>query len=135
MSDLKRCPFKLVWPTNNEISMYIIQIVNSLQKWRPQFLCRSNEKNYTVFNLEKGRCFHANDEIKGSRIPLWFEHAQLFKWFVIWTYCGRRCLAALNKFHKSKQNEIERIRGIVLKNFYTCDFDIDYSSEPSSNKL
>ena len=50
-------------------------------------------------------------------------------------YCGRRCLAALNKFHKSQQNEIERIRGIVLKNIYTCDFDIDYSSEPSSNKL
>ena len=28
-------------------------------------------------------------------------------------YCGRRCLAALNKFHKIQQNEI-RIRGIVL---------------------
>ena len=26
-------------------------------------------------------------------------------------YCGRRCLAALNKFHKIQQNEIEGIRG------------------------
>ena len=50
-------------------------------------------------------------------------------------YCGRRCLAALNKFHKIQQNEIERIRGIVLKIIYRCDFDIDDSSEPSSNKL
>ena len=49
--------------------------------------------------------------------------------------CGRRCLAALNKFHKIQQNEIERIRGIVLINIYTCDIDIDSSSEPSSNKL
>ena len=49
--------------------------------------------------------------------------------------CGRQCLAALNKFHKIQQNEIERIQGIVLKNIYTCDFDIDYSSEPSINKL
>ena len=32
---------------------------------RQQFFCRSNEKNFTVFNLEKGRCFHANDQIKG----------------------------------------------------------------------
>ena len=40
-----------------------------------------------------------------------------------------------NKFHKIQQNEIERIRGIVLKIIYTCDFDIDDSSEPSSNKL
>ena len=31
----------------------------------------------------------------------------------IWE-CGRRCLAALNKFHKIQRNEIERIRGIVL---------------------
>ena len=30
-------------------------------------------------------------------------------------YCGRRCLAPLNKSHKIQQNEIERIRGIVLK--------------------
>ena len=51
------------------------------------------------------------------------------------TFCGRRCLAALNKFHKIQQNEIEQIRGIVLINIYTCDIDIDSSSEPSSNKL
>ena len=49
--------------------------------------------------------------------------------------CGRRCLAALNKFHKIPQNEIEQIRGIVLKNIYTCYIDIDSSFEPSSNKL
>ena len=49
--------------------------------------------------------------------------------------CGRRCLAALNKSHKIQQNKIERIRGIVLKNIYTCDIDIYSSSEPSSNKL
>jgi len=30
-------------------------------------------------------------------------------------YCGRRCLAPLNKSHKIQQNEIERIRGIVMK--------------------
>ena len=49
--------------------------------------------------------------------------------------CGRRCLAVLNKSHKIQQNEIERIRGIVLINIYTCDIDIDSCSEPSSNKL
>ena len=54
---------------------------------------------------------------------------------VILASCGRLCLAALNKSHKIQQNEIERIRGIVLKNIYTCDIDIDSSSEPSSNKL
>ena len=41
----------------------------------------------------------------------------------------------LNKFHKIQQNEIEHIRGIVLKNIYTSDIDIYSSSEPSSNKL
>ena len=40
-------------------------------------------------------------------------------------HCGRRCLAALNKFHKIQQNEIERIRGTVLINIYTCDLDIN----------
>ena len=50
-------------------------------------------------------------------------------------YCGRRCLAALNKFHKIQQNEIERKRGTVLINIYTRDIDIYSSSEPSSNKL
>ena len=49
-------------------------------------------------------------------------------------YCERRCLAALNKSHKIQRNEIERIRGIVLK-VYTCDIDIFSCSEPSSNKL
>ena len=52
--------------------------------------------------------------------------------------CGRRCLAALNKFHKIQQNEIERIRSIstdMISTVYTCDIDIDSSSEPSSNKL
>ena len=49
--------------------------------------------------------------------------------------CGRRCQAALNKSHKNQQNEIERIRGIVMINIYTCDFDIYSSSEPSSSKL
>ena len=34
------------------------------------------------------------------------------------------------KFHKIQQNEIERIRGTVLKNIYTCDLDINYYSEP-----
>ena len=29
-------------------------------------------------------------------------------------FCGRRLLSTLNKFHKIQQNEIERIRGIVL---------------------
>ena len=49
--------------------------------------------------------------------------------------CGRRCLAALNKI---QQNEIERIRGIVLissSTVYTCEIDIDSSSEPSGIKL
>ena len=49
--------------------------------------------------------------------------------------CGRRCLAALKKSHKIQQNEIERIRGIVLKNIYTYDIDIYSSSEPSSNNF
>ena len=43
--------------------------------------------------------------------------------------CGRRCLAALNKFHKIPQNEIERILGTVLINIYMCDLDINYYSE------
>ena len=36
------------------------------------------------------------------------------------------------------QDSTERIRGIVLissSTVYTCDIDIDSSSEPSSNKL
>ena len=53
----------------------------------------------------------------------------------IQSYCGRRCLAALNKFHKIQRNEIERIRGIVLTDSNTCDIDIDSCSEPSSNKV
>ena len=39
---------------------------------------------------------------------------------------------------KIQQNEIERIRGIstdIISTVYTCDIDIDSSSEPSSNKL
>ena len=45
-------------------------------------------------------------------------------------YCGRRCLAALNKFHKIQQNEIEQIRGTVLINIYTCDLEINYFLNP-----
>ena len=33
--------------------------------------------------------------------------------------CGRRCLAALNKFHKIQRTEIERIRDIVLTDSLT----------------
>ena len=36
---------------------------------------------------------------------------------------------------QDQQNEIEQIWGILLINIYTCDIDIDSSSEPSSNKL
>ena len=41
----------------------------------------------------------------------------------------------VKQFHKIQQNEIEQIQGTVLINIYTCDMDIDSSSEPSSNKL
>ena len=60
------------------------------------------------------------------------EKIQQFKWKKneILRMCGRRCLAALNKFHKIQQNEIEQIRGTVLINIYTCDLDINYYSEP-----
>ena len=44
--------------------------------------------------------------------------------------CGRRLLSALNKFHKIQQNEIERIRGIVLINIYMCDIEYNDCSEP-----
>ena len=61
------------------------------------------------------------------------EKIQQFKWKKnreILRMCGRRCLAALNKFHKIQQNEIEQMRDTVLINIYTCDLDINYYSEP-----
>ena len=45
--------------------------------------------------------------------------------YILISFCGKRCLATLNKFHKIQQNEKERIRGIGLKNIYMGDFDID----------
>ena len=49
-----------------------------------------------------------------SLLKNYLKKGKIFKLFLNAKWCGRRCLAALNKFHKIQQNEIERIRGTVL---------------------
>ena len=112
---------------------------SDLRMGRGSKICKPSLSSYSSYIIPSSKQFYSlerpepnqmlqKEGFKGLKIK--FDY---FEWK--WKYCGRQCLATLNKFHKIQQNEIERIRGIVLKNIYMYDLDINIYSEPSSNKL